>query len=96
MVQNDVICMGCVRSVVYRQDKNMCTHVLQAHTGKLDGVWIIVTLVQSMQSACAWGSKAHLVFSLYCLSPFVMAYAAVLSVFVGEERRGSLSRGIRS
>lgn len=69
----------------------MCTHVLQ----KLDGVWIIVTLVQSVQSARAQGSKTHLVFSLYGPAPFVMAYAAVLSGFAGEERRGSLSRGIR-
>lgn len=70
-----------------------CACMYCRHTGKLDRVWIIVTLVQSVQSACAWGSKAHLVFSLYRLSPFVMAYAAVLSVFCGGGTEGVVVAG---
>lgn len=74
-----------------------CRHTrTHTHTRKLDRVWIIIALVQSVQSLCALGSKTHLVFLLYRASPFVMACAVVLSVFVGVEKGCVLvSKGIR-
>lgn len=44
-------------------------------------------------SAHPGGSKTHLVFSLYRPAPFVMAYAAVLSVFAGGRDGGGRCHG---
>lgn len=79
----------------------MCTHVLRAHThthtGKLDRVWIIVTLVQSVQSVRARGSKTHLVFLLYRPSPLCngLFYSVKCFLWGRSGRGGSLSQEIR-
>lgn len=57
------------------------------HTRKLDRVWIITALVQSVQSASAQGSETHLAFLLYRRRPCCNGLcAAVLSVSVEAER----------
>lgn len=54
------------------------------HMRKLDRVWIIIALVQSVQSVCARGGETHLVFSLYRRCGSGSACAAVLSVYCGS------------